>query len=258
MPRLFSRDAPAAKEDDFFDVSHSGETYRIHVKRTAAARRFTLRVRTVTRDVVLTLPARASLIQAKSFAQRHAPWIGVKLRRLPDNIPFELGGVVPLRGVAHRITPRQGARGGGAVVAERCAGGGGEALLWVSGDAAFAPRRVQDFLIREARRDLGASVARHAAALGVKPRKITLRDTSTRWGSCSASGSLNFSWRLILAPHFVLDYLAAHEVAHLVHMNHSAAFWAAVGRLSPDVHAAEAWLKVNGAGLLRFGAGKSG
>jgi predicted metal-dependent hydrolase len=258
MPRLSSRDGPAAKEGDFFDVSHSGETYRIRVRRTAAARRFTLRVRTAMRDVVLTLPARASLVQAKSFAQRHAPWIGVKLRRLPENIPFELGGVVPLRGVAHRITPRHGARGGGAVVAERGAGVGEEALLRVSGDAAFAPRRVQDFLIREARRDLEASVARHAAALGVKPRKITLRDTSSRWGSCSASGSLNFSWRLILAPHFVLDYLAAHEVAHLVHMNHSDAFWAAVGKLSPYVDAAEAWLKANGAGLLRFGAGKSG
>jgi len=254
--RLFSRDSPTAKEADFFEVSHSGETYRIHVRRTAAARRFTLRVRTVTRDVVLTLPARASLVQAKSFAQRHAPWIGVKLRRLPENIPFEVGGIVPLRGVAHRIAPRRGARGGGAVVAERCAGVRGEASLWVSGDAAFAPRRVQDFLIREARRDLEAAVARHAAALGVKPRKITLRDTSSRWGSCSASGSLNFSWRLILAPHFVLDYLAAHEVAHLAHMNHSDAFWAVVRRLSPDLDAAESWLKVNGAGLLRFGAGK--
>src|SRR5271166_897765 len=258
MLRLFSRNSPAAKEAGFFDVSHSGETYRVHVRRTAAARRFTLRVRSATRDVVLTLPARASLVQAKSFAQRHAPWIGVKLRRLPGNIPFELGGIVPLRGIAHRITPRRGARGAGAVAAERRAGIGDESLLWVSGDAAFAPRRVRDFLIREARRDLEGAVARHAAALGVKPRKITLRDTISRWGSCSASGALNFSWRLILAPHFVLDYLAAHEVAHLVHMNHSDAFWAVVGRLSPDVDAAESWLKANGAGLLRFGAGASG
>ncbi len=258
MRRLFSRDPQPGGEANVINVSHSGETYRICLRRSAAARRFTLRIRTATRDVVLTLPARANLGQAKSFAERHAPWIGAKLRRLPENVPFELGEVVPLRGVAHRIAPRRGARGTGAVVAEPRAESGDQAVLWVSGDASFAPRRVRDYLIREARRDLEAAVARHAAALGVKPRKITLRDTSSRWGSCSASGALNFSWRLILAPHFVLDYLAAHEVAHLVHMDHSDAFWAVVARLSPDVDAAEFWLKAHGAGLLRFGAGKTG
>ena len=117
---------------------------------------------------------------------------------------------------------------------------------------------MQDFLIREARRDLEAAVGRHAARLGVKVRRITLRDTSSRWGSCSASGALNFSWRLVLAPPFVLDYLAAHEVAHLIHMNHSDAFWAVVTRLSTDVDPAEAWLKTHGSGLLRFGAVSGG
>lgn len=258
MLRLLRKDAPPAKGADFIDVSHAGETYRISVKRTAMARRFTLRIRTATRDVVLTLPARASIKEAKSFAERHAPWIGAKLRRLPEKIRFEPGGVAPLRGVPHRIALRAGPRGTGAVIAAPHVEAGAEPMLYVSGEASFTPRRVQDFLIREARRDIEAAVARHADRLNVKPGKITLRDTSSRWGSCSASGSLNFSWRLILAPSFVLDYLAAHEVAHLVHMNHSAAFWAVVRRLSPDVDAAEAWLKANGAGLLRFGADKSG
>ncbi|VFU07355.1 M48 family metallopeptidase [Methylocella tundrae] len=263
MLRLLRKDVPPAKRADFIDVSHSGETYRISIKRTALARRFTLRVRTATRDVMLTLPARASIKEAKSFAERHAPWIGAKLRRLPEKIRFEPGGVVPLRGVFHRIALRPGPRGTGAVTAaheEQGSGGetGAGRILYVSGEASFTPRRVQEFLIREARRDIETAVARHAERLNVKPRKITLRDTSSRWGSCSASGALSFSWRLILAPSFVLDYLAAHEVAHLVHMNHSAAFWAVVGRLSPDVEAAESWLKANGAGLLRFGAGKSG
>ena len=116
------------------------------------------------------------------------------------------------------------------------------------------PRRVRDFLVKEAGRDIEAAVASHAKKLGAAPRKITLRDTTSRWGSCSSSGTLSFSWRLIMAPRFVLDYLAAHEAAHLLHMNHSAAFWAAVGRLTADTERAEAWLKAHGSGLLRFGA----
>jgi predicted metal-dependent hydrolase len=257
MLRLFQRDATRAQEAAFIEVSHAGETYRIYLRRMAAARRFTLRVRTAARDVVLTMPARGSLSEAKSFAARHAAWIGAKLRRLPEHMRFEPGQSVPLRGVPHRIAHRTGLRG--IVSVERPSPDvAAEPLLWVSGDPAFAPRRVQDFLIREARRDIEGAVARHAAQLGVKVRKITLRDTTSRWGSCSASGALNFSWRLIMAPHFVLDYLAAHEVAHLAHMNHSDAFWKVVGQLSPDVVAAEAWLKAHGSSLLRFGGGKSG
>ena len=99
-----------------------------------------------------------------------------------------------------------------------------------------------------------AAVARHAKELGVKPRRIALRDTVSRWGSCSSTGGLNFSWRLILAPPFVLDYLAAHEVAHIVHMNHSPQFWKLARRLHPGTDRAEVWLKAHGASLHRFGA----
>ncbi len=274
MLRLFRRDPPTVREADFIDVSHGGETYRIRVRRTASARRFTLRVRTAARDILLTMPVRASFRDGQSFAERHGAWIGAKLRRLPEKVGFEPGDSVPLRGVPHKIAPaprvidsktlvRDAGRAPpaafphsalGAVVATLPGPEGGDPMLWVRGEPAFTPRRVQDFLIREARRDITVAVVRHAARIDVKVRKITLRDTSSRWGSCSASGGLNFCWRLIMAPPFVLDYLAAHEVAHLVHMNHSDAFWAVVGRLSPDVDAAEAWLKAHGPGLLRFGA----
>jgi len=116
---------------------------------------------------------------------------------------------------------------------------------------------VRDFLMREAKRDLEAAALRHAGKVGVMPRRITLRDTTSRWGSCSSTGSLNFSWRLIMAPSFVLDYLAAHEVAHLLYMNHSPSFWKLVGKLSAHVERGEAWLKANGAGLLRYGPFKA-
>ena len=127
-------------------------------------------------------------------------------------------------------------------------------LICVSGELPHIARRVADFLKREARKDLEAAVARHAARLSVKPRGVVLRDTASRWGSCSSTGRLNFSWRLILAPPYVLDYLAAHEVAHIVHMNHSPLFWKLTRRLFPETERAEAWLKTHGAALHRFGA----
>jgi predicted metal-dependent hydrolase len=237
----------------FFDVSHAGEIYRVQIKRVATARRFTLRVRAATRDVVLTLPPRGSLTRAKLFVDRHAAWISGRLARLPAPTPFGPGAVIPLRGVPHEIAHRPGARGTVWIEAAEGASGGAPRLC-VTGEAPFVARRVQDYLMREAKRDLQAAVARHAAALGVTVNRLTLRDTTTRWGSCSSAGALNFSWRLIMAPAFVLDYLAAHEVAHLVHMNHSAAFWAVTRRLVPDMDRAESWLKTFGVELMRFGA----
>ena len=94
--------------------------------------------------------------------------------------------------------------------------------------------------------------ARHTLALGKPHGRIAVRDTRSRWGSCSSKGTLSFSWRLVLAPPFVLDYLVAHEVAHLAHMNHSAAFWALARRLAPRMPEAELWLKVHGPVLHRY------
>ena len=254
MSRPPRNNAPHVSGIAHLDVSHAGETYRINLRRMAAARRFTLRVRAATQDVVLTMPARGSLGEAKSFAGRHAAWIGAKLRRLPEMIPFEPGAVVPLRGTLHQITHCPATRGRVWIEDGTASPGSAGPLLCVSAGAPFVSRRVRDFLVKEAGRDIEAAVASHAKKLGAAPRKITLRDTTSRWGSCSSSGTLSFSWRLILAPRFVLDYLAAHEAAHLLHMNHSAAFWAAVSRLTVDTERAEAWLKAHGSGLLRFGA----
>jgi len=227
------------------EIAHAGEVYRVALRRIATSRRYTLRVRAASRDVLLTMPARGTLTAAREFAERHAAWIGVRLARLPKPVAFAPGEIVPLRGVEHLIVHRPAARG--VVWLEAGA-------ICVAGEAPHVARRVADFLKREARRDLEAAVARHAAALAVKPRRIALRDTTSRWGSCSSSASLNFSWRLILAPAHVLDYLAAHEVAHIVHMNHSPMFWNLTRRLFPETDRAEAWLKANGSSLHRFGA----
>jgi predicted metal-dependent hydrolase len=124
----------------------------------------------------------------------------------------------------------------------------------VAGAPEHLPRRVRDYLKREAKRELEAASRRYAAMLGVTVKRVAVRDQTSRWGSCTSDGVLSYSWRLILAPSHVLDYLAAHEVAHLVEMNHSRAFWRAVARICPEWERAKGWLSAHGTALHRYGA----
>ena len=199
--------------------------------------------------MILTIPPRGTVKDAREFAQKHGGWIAARLGRLPEAAPFTHGVVMPLRGIAHRVTHRPGMRG--TVWTE--VGRHRERLLCVTGQAPHIGRRVGDFLRREAKRELEAASRRFAAALGLRIQRIVVRDQSSRWGSCSTTGVLSFSWRLILAPSDVLNYLAAHEVAHLVEMNHSAKFWRLVQRLCPDHERAKTWLDVHGTDLHRYG-----
>ncbi|MEA2982209.1 MAG: hypothetical protein QOF09_4032 [Alphaproteobacteria bacterium] len=223
--------------------------YLVRIRRHRQARRYTLRIHAATREVILTMPPRGSVREAKEFAQRHGGWIATRLRRLPEAAPFADGTVLPLRGIQHRIAHRPGVRG--TVWQEN--GENGEALLCVAGDVPHINRRVSDFLRREALRDLEASSRRAAERLGVSIKRISVRDQSSRWGSCSTTGVLSYSWRLILAPPFVLDYLAVHEVAHLIEMNHSTRFWRLVNGACPDTKRAKLWLDIHGTDLHRFG-----
>src|SRR6202012_83128 len=163
----------------------------------------------------LPIPPRGTQKDAREFAELHGGWIAARLGRLPKAAPFQPGTLVPLRGVAHRIVHRAGVRG--PVWTEMR--DSGERILCVAGEPEHIDRRVHDYLKREARRDLQKAAQAYAQALGVRVKRLSIRDQSSRWGSCTSAGSLSFSWRLILAPPFVLDYLAAHEVAHLVEMN---------------------------------------
>ena len=163
---------------------------------------------------------------------------------VPTRIPFEDGQTIPVLGRDHVIRHLPGARRG----VWRA-----EGAIWVSGQAPHVGRRVQDYLKREARREISTRAHDKARAIERSIRRIVLRDTRTRWGSCSADGALNFCWRLVLAPEGVLDYVVAHEVAHLVHMNHSQRFWTLVGRLTGETAGPRRWLRDRGHQLHRYG-----
>jgi predicted metal-dependent hydrolase len=246
MLRLFRRTLPP--HCDRIEVRIGCSLCCIAVKRLASARRYTLRVRTAQRDVVLSMPERGSLADAKSFAQKHAGWIETRLRRLAEDVRFAEGALVPLRGVPHLVAHRPYSRG--TVTVES----GDPPLLAVAGEAPHLDRRLTDWLKRQARNDLSAAVERHCAKLGMRHKGLSIKDTASRWGSCSSTGALSFSWRLVLAPPFVLDYLAAHEVAHLKEMNHSPRFWRICELLCPRTRDAKGWLRAHGAGLHRYGA----
>ncbi|MBV9261442.1 MAG: M48 family metallopeptidase [Pseudolabrys sp.] len=229
-------------------VMHDGMTFSVRLQRHRQARRYTLRVHSATREVVLTVPPRGSIKEARAFAQKHSDWIAARLNRLPEPVPFKAGIVLPLRGEPHKVVH---VRGRGTVWAE--IGDDGSRTLCVAGDEAHFARRLRDYLKREAKLALEAASKRAATQVGVRIKRVSVRDQASRWGSCSTTGVLSYSWRLILAPPFVLDYLAAHEVAHLVEMNHSRAFWRLVTKIYPQLHRAKAWLNVHGADLHRYG-----
>ncbi|HEY4922563.1 MAG TPA: SprT family zinc-dependent metalloprotease [Xanthobacteraceae bacterium] len=238
-------------EPQAIEIAFDGVVFSVRLRRHPQARRYTLRIQAATREVVLTMPPRGSLKEARAFAQRHGGWIAARLGRLPAALPFAHGALVPVRGVDHRIEHRRDARG--TVWSEVATDG--TRILCVAGEAPHVGRRVTDHLKREAKRDLDAASRRYAAQLAVAVRRVAIRDPSSRWGSCSTTGVLSFSWRLILAPPYVLDYLAAHEVAHLVEMNHSPRFWRTVLAVCPDTRRAKVWLDAHGAELHRYGAG---
>lgn len=221
----------------------------VAIRRNTRARRLILRVDSAAGGPVLTLPNRTSVAQAEQFLRKNIGWLESRLARQETAAPFVDGAAFPLRGEPCRIEHRVGR---GVVTLERR---DGETVLVVPGNTPHVPRRVTDWLKREARTDFEIAVALYAKALRTEARGIRIGDAKSRWGSCSAGKTLTFSWRLILAPPHVLNYLAAHEAAHLCQMNHGPKFWELVRYLMPQHWPAREWLKKNGAGLHAIGRG---
>lgn len=213
----------------------------VTLRRSARAKRLSLRVSRLDGRVTLTMPKRAKEREAIAFAHEKADWIRGHLVARPEMMVPELDGWVWFRGAKTPIIE-----------------GKGRAAKFIDGTICVPPEtgkipvRVASFLKLAARVDLSETSEGFAHDLGVTLGRISLRDTRSRWGSCSYDGNLMYSWRLVMAPPHVLRYVAAHEVAHRVEMNHSSDFWDVVERIFPDHKEARKWLRVHGEELHRF------
>ncbi|USG61365.1 M48 family metallopeptidase [Sneathiella marina] len=215
----------------------------VEIKRSPRASRLKLRIDRHA-GVVLILPPRASIREGLSFLKRELHWVIKKIEKVPEKIPFLPGSIIPLLGTPHTIIHAPQERG--LVWPE-------DRKIFVTGHIEHVPRRIRDWIKKAAKSEIAPRALDYTKQLDVTHTGITLRDQKTRWGSCSSTGRLNFSWRLFLMPEFVLDYVVAHEVAHLRHMNHSAQFWGVVNDLSSDVKSAKKWLIQHGSDVHRYG-----
>jgi hypothetical protein len=217
----------------------------VAIRTSLRARRLSLRVDSASRGIELVLPRRFAAETALGFVAAHRGWIAARVAALPAPLQFAEGATVPVFGIPHRIRRELDP------AAPSVAIGDGE--IRVRGDPAHLPRRVRDHLVALARRDFAARVRATAARVGRSATRVGVRDPKSRWGSCSSKGSLSFSWRLVFAPEPVIDYVVAHEVAHLVEMNHGPRFWRLVASLVPDVDKSRAWLRRHRNELLAYG-----
>lgn len=209
------------------------------------ARRLIVKVDPARGRVIVTAPSKRTLPEAIDFARTRAPWIARELDAGAIARPFASGQIFPYRGAPLEIEASGRVRGGVAI---------DQGKLIAGGDPRHFNRRITDWLKKEARATLTERVDHYAARLSRRRGPISIRDTRSRWGSCARDGALSFSWRLIMAPPDILDYVAAHECAHLVHLNHSPAYWRTLHSLGVDARAARDWFKTHGQSLYAYGA----
>jgi len=226
----------------------AGRTLPLRIVENQRARRLTLRIDPGGRGLRITVPPGIAGGEVERFLSRHQGWLEEKLKKAPDKPQVRPGIRIPLRGVPHLLIHEPARRG----TVETRQGDGGPELV-VFGDKAHFARRVADFLKREAKKDIEPLVRKHTGAVGCRAKAIRFKDTISRWGSCTVDGNLSFSWRIMMAPRPVIDYLVAHEVAHLKEMNHGPNFWKLCAELCPDTDRCKTWLKKNGTALQAIG-----
>lgn len=206
-------------------------------------RRLTLRIDSKSRKVVLSMPKICPLGKARQFIQNHLDWIEEHLTQLPPLKDFSDGDKILILGqeILLKHVPDS-------LRATHLQNG----ILHVGGDQAFFHRRVKDYIKREAKKDFARRSQILAQKLGCKLENVVLKDTKSRWGSCSGLNNINYNWRIALAPECVIDYLMAHEVAHLKHRDHSPAFWRCVKTLYAGASIGRNWLKTHGSELYMY------
>jgi predicted metal-dependent hydrolase len=233
---------PPVVEDYWLDDIAVSITFKRH----ATARRFTLRMAKSGFAFILTMPKRSGLADARRFVVKSDTWMRNVLLKAQPSVKIVEGAIIPLRGVPTKISLTNKTRGLVVHDAENH-------TLYVPGSAEHCQRRLTDWLKQEAKRDLEQASQTYSTSMGVSFKKLAIRDQKSRWGSCSSDGVLSYSWRLVLAEPYILDYVAAHEVAHLAEMNHGPRFWRLVLKHCPNTRQAQSWLKANSAKLHAIG-----
>jgi predicted metal-dependent hydrolase len=223
----------------------AGRTLPLRIVENGRARQLTLRIDAGGRGLRVTIPPGLARGEVNRFLDRQQEWLEERLSKLPKRPLARPGIRIPLRGVAHAIVHEPGRRGTVTVGKKE----DGTPALFVHGEREHLPRRLADFLKKQAKKDIEALVEKHAAAINKRAKSVRFRDTSSRWGSCTSDGKLSFSWRIMMAPKPVINYLVAHEVAHLKQMNHGPKFWKLCEELCPDTERCKDWLKRNGNAL---------
>jgi predicted metal-dependent hydrolase len=240
--RNLTKPTPAPVEEREHCVA--GRTLPLKIVQNDRARRLTLRIDSSGQGLRITVPPGLRRGEVEKFLDRHQDWLEQRLAKVPTRPQVRPGIRIPVRGVPHRIVHESAKRG--TVTLSRDERG---PLLIVHGERVHLPRRIADYLKREAKREIERLVAKHTEAIGKHAKAIRFKDTSSRWGSCTSEGNLSFSWRIMMAPPPVINYLVAHEVAHLKEMNHGPKFWKLCEQLCPDTARCKDWLKRNGGAL---------
>lgn len=225
--------------DRWLDVD--GERLPVKVIENPRSTRITLRIQPGGKGLKVTMPPHVAFEQLDEFLDRNRNWIAAKRSRLPDTVKANEGAVIPYLGIDHKIIHLDRLRG---LVEPKIVAG--EQCLLVPGEPNHIGRKIESFLKKQARIRLNEAVDRYSKALDVQAKSIRITDTSSRWGSCSSTRTLSFSWRIVMAPPEILNYLAAHEVSHLREMNHSPKFWSLVEEICPDMKTSKSWLRING------------
>jgi predicted metal-dependent hydrolase len=225
-------------------INLAGRDVPVRIRRNKRARRIILRVDSNTDGAVVTLPSRASEMEALLLVQEKSDWLLARLNDLPAKISFQDGAHIPLLGQNYVLRHDPDLKG----VAQK-----EDNIIRLGGRPEHFARRLTDWLKKQAKAEIQTRTSEFAGQIDCKFGRITVRDTRSRWGSCSPNGNLSFCWRLILTPDWVLSYVVAHEVSHLRHMDHSPAFWQTVDSLGVQVEEARRWLNDNAEQLQRYG-----
>ncbi len=239
----FLKQSPVSNSPETITLPN-GQLVGLTLRHNKRAKRLILRFDPISQGVIVTLPAKATLKHALRFVDQHENWVMTQMEKSSPSTKMEEGAIIPIEGIEYKIFHNPDKRFGVEMTSD------GE--IYVAGTKDHLARRLTDFLKKQARSRLQIQVDLCCDKIHTQHRRIAIRDTKSRWGSCATNGNLNFSWRLILASPEILNYVAAHEVAHLREHNHSPAFWAVVKELDPNWKKSRDWLKSNGAKLHAY------